>query len=154
MKPFPRVSMLVVTALFAATAFAQPKPALVKDVDQPARSPYQETKESPSCDGSCVLQFSPVPAGKRLVLNWVNIGYIADSADSPGAASLTPGDASSTIFYFLPTSQSSTALTVFNAPVTMYVNAGASPTLTVLATTSALAKSVTGTLVGYYVSVP
>jgi hypothetical protein len=59
---------------YAKPVLAQIRAALVQNVDEPGRNPYQES--SPCTFGisnqSCTLQFSAVPAGKRLVLT--NIG--------------------------------------------------------------------------------
>lgn len=67
----------------AGLAAAQTRPALVRNVDEPGRNPYQSfisfNEAAPSSDNSyfcqhspdppvCFLQFPAVPAGKRLVI--------------------------------------------------------------------------------------
>lgn len=57
----------------APKLIAAVKAALVQNVDEPGRNPYQEGK-STSCPfpGDCVTTFSSVPAGTRLVLTSVS----------------------------------------------------------------------------------
>lgn len=50
-------------------ALAQVRPAYVKNVDEPGRSPYQQMREFNACaNQNCQIAFDPVPAGKRLVV--------------------------------------------------------------------------------------
>jgi hypothetical protein len=61
-------------SLFGGEAFAQTRAAVVKNVDEPGRMPYQQLIEfntsAPVCPISqgCLVAFPPVPAGKRLIV--------------------------------------------------------------------------------------
>src|SRR3954454_4054241 len=68
------VSALFVTGVFTAKPLlAQIKAALVQNVDEPGRNPYQESQFT-VCGGpqNCNFQFAMIPAGKRLVLTLLN----------------------------------------------------------------------------------
>jgi len=153
---------LAVCALFADSAQAQTRAALVQNVDEPGRTPYSELK-SANCFGSqlCRLLFSAVPAGKRLVLTNINgythvtSGTLPDIAVVSWTATPTPTQVSMT----------ATRGATFSAGVTrMYVNQ------TVLAffgpgdvplaafdlrdTSDTLAGNTQLQLTGYYISLP
>lgn len=75
LRAVARVSLCALLACFAValpagnTALAQVRPAYVKNVDEPGRSPYQQMREfNPCANQSCLIAFDPVPAGKRLVV--------------------------------------------------------------------------------------
>ena len=153
MKTLLRSSTLAVAAFAATAALAQPKPALVQDIDQPGRAKYQESV-SHSCQDSstCYFYFSAVPAGKRLVVTWVSAIYeLNASGDSQGI--LYPYDLSGVELYLLPSPNqwAGTSRTI-NSPVMMYVEAGSYPSLEILSTLFSGSAKVT--LVGYYLSVP
>ena len=63
--------------LGAPPVLAQSRAALVQSVDEPGRSPYQETLSDLTCRGTtvCSFNFSVVPAGKRLVVTHI-AGYV------------------------------------------------------------------------------
>ena len=137
-----------------SAAVAQPKPALVKDLEQPGRDKYQET-QSHSCQDSyaCYFFFAEVPAGKRLVVTWVSASYPTyDPVDSWGV--LFPSDGSGVELYLGPLpSPSAGAFRIINTPVAMYVEAGSYPTVELLAS-GLFSAGANVTLVGYYISVP
>jgi hypothetical protein len=75
-------AMLVMTvgAFTAGHAIAQAvRAALVSNVDEPGRVPYQFGRDFLDCNpGNCLVQFPPVPPGKRLVITNIS-GDIATS---------------------------------------------------------------------------
>jgi hypothetical protein len=72
------IAASLMAALVMAPSFAQTRAALVKNVDEPGRTPYQAAVEfnpgtgcaSSSCN---FISFPVVPAGKRLVVEQVTI---------------------------------------------------------------------------------
>lgn len=84
LRNFPAALTLVVAAvatLGTAPALAQTRAALVQSVDEPGRSPYQETIANIACRNTtvCSFSFSAVPAGKRLVVTNI-AGYVDTSS--------------------------------------------------------------------------
>jgi hypothetical protein len=76
------VSVVGVSALLSEQAIAQIRAALVKNVDEPGRAPYQQMVEfnqvagfGANCPVStvCIVSFAPVPAGKRLLVEHVTL---------------------------------------------------------------------------------
>lgn len=83
-RGLPAALALAIGAAFvswAPPALAQTRAALVQSVDEPGRSPYQETQSNTTCRGStvCAFNFAPVPVGKRLVLTNIS-GYVDTAA--------------------------------------------------------------------------
>jgi hypothetical protein len=70
----PFAAIAVVLALTCGVAVAQTRPAIVKNVDEPGRIPYQQfVSATPGPASACGLNFCTwffpnVPAGKRLVI--------------------------------------------------------------------------------------
>jgi hypothetical protein len=76
-KPFLYVAatvsaVAVIGAFSAKPVIAQIRAALVQNVDEPGRNPYQETQFVICAAQNCNFTFATVPAGKRLVLTHVN----------------------------------------------------------------------------------
>jgi hypothetical protein len=75
----------IVAGVFSgARAVAQTaiKAALVKNVDERGRVPWQVTQTTGSCvTQECAIAFPPVPAGKRLVIEYVS-GAITNAGDT------------------------------------------------------------------------
>jgi hypothetical protein len=114
--------------------------ALVRNQDEPGRNPYSQNA---ACFGSgCNLTFSPVPAGERLVVTFVN----AAISGSGGAPLLLGGHGQDGRYF--ATANSSQA--IVNTPVVAYYDAGETPILT-CSCSSLLIES---TLSGYYVALP
>ena len=75
---FRYLLLVSVCSLAAGTASAQTRAALVKNVDEPGRTPYQTMVDfdpnPPVCSGAiCIIRFPAVPAGKRLVVEHVSV---------------------------------------------------------------------------------
>ena len=69
-------AMLMITMFGAAVAptdaAAQTRAALVQNVDEQGRNPYQEHIDA-VCNIYCIVSFNQVPAGMRLVVTHVNL---------------------------------------------------------------------------------
>ena len=118
---------LVVTAalghFYAKPLLAQVRAALVQDVDQPARAPFQALL----IFGSSGLTNVTIPPGQRLVVDFITVG---GAANAPGggtqptiALGTTVGSGQNSRYAFAP-QQSGTVGGVFNLsePVTIYAD--------------------------------
>lgn len=153
-----RTSLLAAAAFFATAALAQPKPALVRDVDQPARAKYQQTivRTAADCGGlsGCSFVFGAVPAGMRLVVTWVNLHYSLDSATDFSEIFLKPLDGDQPWAWFSPTPDPYFGnRRNVQAPVTLYFEATEVPVLRINGQMQG-ASDAYGTLAGYLVSLP
>ena len=112
--------------------------ALVQNVDEPGRNAYSE---SASCFSfGCLAIFSPVPAGKRLVVTFIN-GQVGS-----GSLTLDLGGhrTDNNVRAFLATSN------LINAPTLAYFDAGEAPYITA----NAPGNFTQATLSGYYINQP
>ena len=78
--PRPRAA-LASTAVVAVTPKAAVAAANVKDVDQPARAPFQATVQLNI--NNFTYTAVPIPAGQRLVIEYVSISGAAQSNNGP-----------------------------------------------------------------------
>jgi hypothetical protein len=87
------VAMLLLGAtvlgMASGTANAQAKPALVRSVDEPARQPFQTNLLPNSSTSNSNAVYYQVPAGKRLVIEYISAQ--AQDLSGTGGASLTLG---------------------------------------------------------------
>jgi len=76
---------LALCTLAAPPAHAQTRAALVQNMDEPGRNPYQEMKPSTNCLGQtyCRLSYAAVPAGKRLVVTNISGSVDLESGIHP-----------------------------------------------------------------------
>lgn len=151
MKRLSLIALAGAFALLASLAHAQPKPALVQDVDGPARNPYQHSMVRNDCGGetNCQIDFDAVPAGMRLVVTQVSIEASVANGSEPlylrfGNTVLTARAA------FTVPGPGSPRLATF--PLTMVFSPGAGPRAYVFVGSSTLAASVVVSVVGYLVS--
>jgi hypothetical protein len=141
-------ALLIVTAAFSALlsvpALAQ-KPALTQNVDEKGRTPFHQTlslnlnASSPlDCStNSCNVVFSAVPAGYRLVITYVFAGYtairpaIASNSVLVGTPATEPtiGNVVENFLYLPIATPDAFGFCVTSTPVTLYVDAGANPTM-------------------------
>ncbi len=91
---FTVIAIVGVLALFTTfhirDSFGQTRPALVRDVDEPGRVPYQSaiflSPNDSRCSGgaatafSCDVTFPGVPSGKRLVIQHASASQVVNSA--------------------------------------------------------------------------
>lgn len=140
----------VVVALAAGPAFAQ-RAALVQNVDDSLRNPYQETMAI-SCSPACHLTFSPVPAGRRRVVENVSCrttipegGLLEVTLSNPPHATV-----------YLPLQRSpATSLVYFaNAATQVFYEAGEAPVVTSGALSPGRVTFLSCTLTGREVTVP
>ena len=109
----------VIGKFYAVPVLAQVRAALVKNIDEKGRSPYQADS---SCipapmNTSCGALFPAVPAGKRLVIEYVN-------ADTPSGSAAALVNTSTNADYPLPTFLRFNPSYGISAPVLIYVEAG------------------------------
>ncbi len=149
---------------FAKPLLAQVRAALVQNVDEPGRNPYQETHAfnfigTGSCGVTiCSVSFAPVPAGYRLVITSVS-GRLEPSNATLQYLSLTPSRNSlAEVEVFVPaqvqgiTNPSNGITTyIFNAQVQLYAEASEIPTFNVAVSQYPNAYDNEVTLTGYYV---
>ena len=132
----------------AGHAIAQAvRAALVSNVDEPGRIPYQTDQGCNAATGICSAALPPVPAGKRLVIT--NVSGTAETTQPNGNLLLLRLSGSPETF--IPTTFQGTNpsnVFVFNQTVLKFYDAGATPTVELDGTegTPALARF---TLSGY-----
>ena len=136
------VLVAVVSGITAGPAIAAAvKAALIQNVDEPGRTPYSARVSCTASGGSCFASASaPVPAGYRLVIEYVSAGW-----NSPGTflelelVSLDAGNAFSPVAYLPPTLLPSTGGNngyVANQSLRAYVEAGSTPSVSIAQNTS------------------
>jgi hypothetical protein len=117
--------LAVVGKFYAPPLMAQVRAALVQDVDQPARAPFQATVQLNFTN----FTFTPVtiPAGKRLVVDFVSVSGAAGTTGTDIQPivilnSSVAGNAASS--YYIAPQQSGTVPGQFyqNSPVTIYAD--------------------------------
>jgi len=150
----------VITGITAVPAIAQAiKAALVKNVDEPGRVPFQVVlNDVTPGNGGCFASTLPVPTGKRLVLQHVNadieLGGVGNKVQifrvtvggglSIGNSYLHPelNDGSGGYNYY-----------VVNSDVRMYLDAGQAAQVDGFFSTSGTPEGCRTTLTGYLVDV-
>jgi hypothetical protein len=163
------IGLLFVTVLAGAFSGARAvaqtviKAVLMRNVDEPGRVPFQETRSVPtSCPfGACSAGFSPVPPGKRLVIRKVSgILSLSPSASLVVVQLLSEsgGQSKGVPNVFVPAhlqaTTTSTSYYVFNSDVLAYVDAGASPFVLAGVYFGGIGSFSGFTLTGYYIDVP
>ena len=155
MKRF--VALVLAFVLGAPLAFAQPKPALVRDFDGPTRDPVQFRGYIPACQTGfiCFANYDAltVPAGKRLVITQV---YVKINAENPGPGGTRVTLRSSAASAFVGFMVMSGSVTTFlqTQALTYYVDAGANPQIEFFANDNRGSWDADVTLTGYWVTVP
>ena len=155
------VSALSVAGVFGAKPLmAQVRAALIQNVDEPGRNPYQETQFATCAGQNCNFTFEPVPAGKRLVLTHVN-GYVdVKGGTFPNSYLQSSFGGSQYATVFIPgekgTVFSNSTRIVYNANVQAYFGPGEQPSAAYLlfSTPDLFNGGALLSLTGYYVSLP
>lgn len=147
--------------LVSADALSQPKPALVRDIDEPGLSPFREsvqvTQSTTTCPpslASCNVVFSTVPAGKRLVVTYVSTVFFLDSGGTSAEALLTSTGGG---FIYLPMPQVQPGIAdryFVSTPVQFYVEPGDAPRITMRGFNFADGRLMSVSVVGYFVTLP
>src|ERR1700757_351238 len=128
-------ALSVLTHFFGKPVLASVRAALVQNVDEPGRNPYQETEFDLSCSNganpACNVDFAAVPAGKRLVVPHVNgfVDVVGGTLPNMFLSSSLGGSQYATVFFQgergtkIPTS----TRIVINQPINAYFGAGEVP---------------------------
>jgi hypothetical protein len=140
MSRIARLSFIIIAivctlALFSTSSiresFAQARPALVRNVDEPARVPYYHSV-APTCPyvNECLVTFPAVPANKRLHLTAV-MGFFRDQTAANGFVALSLNTDYNNLIYAFPVSAFSGAyfgnLFSFNQQTDLFFEAEQSP---------------------------
>jgi hypothetical protein len=161
---FTRLAALLVLAaafnhLLPATAHAQ-KPALVRNVDEPGRTPYQHSiglvESNSTCSQFlCSVSFPAVPAGYRLVVTHASASYgLVSGAGRANVFLGADGDIfNNTLMLPVPVNDGANYYIV-SSPVTYFVEPGSTPYLFLGGNGIATNQSATATIVGYLVAIP
>jgi hypothetical protein len=132
----------------------------VKALAAPALMPYQETARFNQGSGlctqfNCELTFSPVPAGKRLVVTHVSAVFAAGSPSAFVFVELTDSSHLPALLLPAPPTSTTPGLQISSSPVTFYVDAGKSPLLRLVASgIGNLSTPATASVIGHLVDVP
>lgn len=141
-------ALVLVPVLAPALAQAQTRAALVKNVDEPGRAPYQSVIEfnaGTGCLGSqCnIVSFAPVPAGKRLVVDHVSALVGVVSGGQPTVTAFSNSNCINCSNRALVTGWVNTGLAIsgsvfweLDRATTVYFEAGEVPQLKMLASAS------------------
>lgn len=120
------VLLAVAGKFYAQPVMAQVRAALVQDVDQPARAPFQVTVTVNPVSNFNYTQVA-IPAGKRLVIDYVSI---TGAAQASGGAiqpivllNSTVAGGSGNLYYFAPPANSNLPTQFYMAqPTTIYAD--------------------------------
>lgn len=166
-----QVRRLSTLLFFAATvAFVSPtllqaqKPALVKSIDEPGRTPYLNTmsfQQTPSnCinNSACQVTFPVVPQGFRLVITHVNATFAAKNYGFAHIILYQNNPGTSTMSFpatVLGVDPSGYASLIADWAVRFYIEPGASPEITIYANNLVPAFGTADvTIAGYLVAIP
>ncbi len=130
---------------FAAIPAHAQKPALTQNVDEKGRVPFHQVRalnlnasQPLDCSpGACSVVFNAVPAGHRLVITYVSVGYyaVSPSVDSTSFTLGTPatepvsGDVEENFVSFPSATPDSRGYCAWAQPTLLYVEAGVTPTI-------------------------
>jgi len=142
--------LFVLGHFYAKPLFAQVRAALIKNIDERARTPYQKTFDCNAGPNSpiCFTSLPMVEPNNRLVLEYVS--FSASCSTQPFVV-LRGGIGSQNEWFFNSLRVPLTPLTLWTVaqPMTAFVEAGQSPQLTMQ--TSTLGCNIQGTVSGYLV---
>lgn len=144
-------ALILAFAIAMPVAHAQPKPALVQDVDAIGRNAWQHAIGTNDCGGEvfCQVDFEAVPLGYRLVLVQVTVETSVSVGADPLFLRVAPPTLNARASY---TVSGPSPVRIATFPVTLVLNPGSIPRVTVSTPTS-LTGSVFVSLVGYLVAV-
>ena len=154
-------ALCIVGAIGTTPAVAQTRAALVQNVDEPGRNPYQETQFT-ICGGpqNCNFTFAVVPSGKRLVLTHVS-GFVdvrGGTLPNSNVESNFGGNQFATVFFAgtRGTVFAGATRIVYNSDVLAYFGPGEQPSgfYGLFSTTDTFLNAGSLTLTGYYINLP
>ena len=150
--------------VLAFEAAAQPKPALVRNTDEPGRNPYLavvlvDVDTCTPIPSNCNVDLATVPAGKRLVLTFASAAFLLDTSSPSrgGAVSITTSLLVAGAGVYLPAAQPAIpggTLHFATGPITFYVEPGETPRVNILTSLHPAGSKIELTLAGYYVILP
>ena len=121
-------AVAIVLLAVAGPAPAQ-RAALTQDTDDDSRVPYQEGI-FPSCPfaGDCAMVYSPVPAGKRRVIEYISCAIFVTGGFGVQTVSLnSQGFRNARGFFPITTNGYAPGTFIVNSPTLLYFNAGETP---------------------------
>jgi hypothetical protein len=150
-------TLAVVLHHYEKPVMAQVRAALVQNIDEPGRSPFTLALECSSSGNSNACfgtSSTAVPANKRFVVQYVNgnmsiFGSGVFDTGSVSSNSIT----GSTVYldpHFVVNAFGFSTYTI-NMPVAAYFEAGQTPSIEIIGTSTAQAPSVVITLTGYLI---
>lgn len=155
------LSIAASASMFSPHVLAQAKPALVRDIDEPGRNPYQKSivlnqGAAAGCTTiACFFVFDTVPAGKRLVITYVSAGWaLASGGAGASAIMYLDGTNSGPTPYLVAPVNTGFNYYVSAGPVTFYAEPGYTPTVVVGGQFLATGITAVVHLTGYFVSLP
>lgn len=140
----------------AKPLLAQIRAAWVKNIDEPGRSPYQSSSLGTSKYTTCDVAFSPVPAGKRLVVESLSVLADIPVATNVGLGQFITANDSDGILRFVASlsyfnfSSAGSTVWISNPKVTAYIESGLRPVAT-LAVDGGKSCYLQGVLSGYLI---
>jgi hypothetical protein len=153
--------VLPALALFCLGAISARADPIVQNRDEPGRNPYQaHASISASCSfqNGCVATFPVIPAGERVVVEYVSCMIAVASGTNPVIVALGgQAKAPTNRAFVLATFQgeiSNIVNYVVSAPVVFYYATGDTPTISVLLNGSVGSSPGDCLLTGYHVIIP
>lgn len=140
-----------VLALAAGPVFAQ-RAVLVQNVDDSLRNPYQE-RQTVFCNLFCQLAFSPVPVGRRRVVEYASCRTTVPEGSVLEVVLSNPGPSA---FIYLPLLRSPATSQVFfaNGATQVFFEAGEAPVVTSSALSPGRISFLQCTLTGREITLP
>jgi hypothetical protein len=142
----------VISGMTAGPALAQlVKAALVKNVDERGRVPYQEVVTCVSTGFGCQAQASAVPPGKRLVIEHVSMRIIINNSTGTPEAGVFGNAVVQYLNPILSPTGGTTRTYFANEAVLTYYETGQAPYASVFLSSLATSMQVVVTFSGYSV---
>jgi hypothetical protein len=148
--------LAVISKFYAVPVIAQVRAAIVQDRDAQGRNFYQALNSTSGCIGTCVVSFSAVPAGKRLIVQQVSTLATFGVAGSGAPAEIELRGGS--VFQFLPITTSpanfgSQTQFIAHAGVLGAYDAGETPSVDAF-TPNGNSYSLLANISGYMIDIP
>ena len=141
-----------VLALVAGPVFAQ-RAALVQNVDDSLRTPYQE-RVTVSCSLFCQANFSPVPAGRRRVVENASCRTQVPEGSVLEVVLLNSSGLAAFVYLPLQRSPATSQLYFANGATQLFFEAGETPIVTSGALSPGRISSLQCTLTGREITLP
>jgi len=139
----------VLGKFYAKPLMAQVRAALVKNVDEKGRNPYQQSGATGCGSGLCDFTFPAVPAGKRLVVEHVSANIFVNTGGVN--ATFLEGAGGFTVYSLPGRAMATPQLIGVNEQVLAYFEAGQTPFYRVAFSTPDASDSYSVAMSGYLV---